>query len=384
MGYVVDETRKEPAYMLLYEALRGDIEAGVYAMGQKLPSKRVAALDAGLSLSTVEHAYDLLAEEGYVEARERTGYFVVYDASRMFPLKPSALPLVKGNAMEEETFPFSVYAKTARSVLSKYGEMVMERSEWCGLKLLRNEIMMYLARARGIHVDIGQIVVGAGSEHLYSLVVQLLGRHRIFGLEDPSYERIHKIYRANGVRCDMLKMAGNGILSSELKRTPALALHVTPDHSYPSLATADIAKRNEYIAWAREKDAYIIEDDYASEYSLASRALPALFSLDPDHVIYMNTFTKTIAPSLRVGYMILPRKDMDAFREMLSFRSCSVGTFEQLVLAELLNNGAFERHVNRMRRKRQKEQHDRKIRDDIQDERQQPAVVQERDTQYDI
>jgi GntR family transcriptional regulator/MocR family aminotransferase len=164
------------------------------------------------------------------------------------------------------------------------------------------------------------------------------------------------MYRANGVRCDLLKMGENGILSREIRRTPASVLHVTPYQSFPSGRSADASKRMEYIRWALDHDSYLVEDDYDSEFTLSIKAEQTLFSLEPEsHVIYLNTFTRTIAPSIRISYMILPEKKTKEFLEKISFRSCTVSTLSQLVLADLINSGNFERHINRIRRRRRKE-----------------------------
>ena len=186
--------------------------------------------------------------------------------------------------------------------------------------------------------------------------MQLLGRERVFALEDPSYEKIRRVYLANGVRCDLLRLGNDGILSSELKRTNASVLHVTPFHSFPSGVTASAGKRSEYVRWAAERGGYIVEDDFDSEFTLSSKAEDTLFSLEPQRsVLYLNTFTKTVAPSMRSGYMVLPESLVEPFEGAVGFYSCTVPVFEQYVLAELLNNGDFERHINRVRRRRRKQ-----------------------------
>lgn len=187
------------------------------------------------------------------------------------------------------------------------------------------------------------------------MIVQLLGSDRVFALENPSYEKIRRVYEANGVRCDMLKLGHHGIKSSELERTEATVLHVTPFNSYPSGITAGASKRYEYLQWAEKRSGYIIEDNYESELTVSTKNEDTVFALSENgSVIYMNTFSKTVAPSVRVGYMVLPEKLLDNFEKKLGFYSCTVPVFEQYVLAELLNSGDFERHINRVRRERRK------------------------------
>ena len=239
--------------------------------------------------------------------------------------------------------------------LNEKADRLLVRTEGRGGIEIRTALASYLARSRGMHVDPSQIVIGAGSEYLYSLIVQLLGRQRIYGIEDPCYENIIRIYEHNDVATDRLKLGTNGIRTSELQKTEATVLHVTPYHSYPSGRSTDASKRTEYIKWAEEQDAFIIEDDYESEFSPSLKAQQTLFSMEPKrHVIYLNSFTQTIAPSIRTGYMILPSELTEPFLKIISGNSCTVSALSQYVIAELLNSGSFERHINRIRRKRRR------------------------------
>ena len=347
----------DPAYLKLYYEFRRKITDGIFSYGAKLPSKRVTADTYQLSVITVEHAYSLLEEEGYIEARERSGYYVSYRSEDLYQSGQAVFHSAAKEETDDENFPFSVLSKAARKVLSEYGEQLLVRTDGQGALILREAIAAYLARSRDIRVSPQQIVIGSGAEYLYTIITSLLGRHRIYGIEDPSYEKIRKIYRAEGVRLDKLKMGTNGIRTSELARTPASVLHVTPYRSLPTNTTADASKRREYVEWAETKNAYIVEDDYASEYSILSKPEQTLFSMSPEsHVLYLNTFTETIAPSVRVGYLILPAEKTEEFLEKISFRSCTVSSLTQYVIAELLNSGSFERHINRVRRKRRREQ----------------------------
>lgn len=415
------DATKRPAYLKIYEALRGDITSGDYAPGERVPSKRTMAEQTDTSVITVEHAYDLLIDEGYIEARERSGYFVCYRSEDAFPVgdasdnaddqqadgvtpafsaattgirysstssasadtiderqavdstsrlsaasaggsRISALAQAEGAPVTDQyeaaaaELSFAGFARTMRRVLSEYAEECMQRSPNEGTLYFRESIARYLQRSRGIHVDVSQIIVGAGSEYLYSLIVQMLGRERVYALEDPSYEKIRRVYEANGAHCELLKLGRHGIHSSELRRSDAGVLHVTPFDSYPSGVTATAGKRQEYISWAKQRQAMIIEDDYASEFSPSTKSEDTLFSLAPEEtVIYMNTFTKTISPAIRTGYMLLPKKRAAELKAKISFYSCTVPTYDQYVLAEYLNSGAFERYINRVRRKRRQE-----------------------------
>lgn len=351
-----------PSYLQLYQQLKQDIVNGFYPFGEKLPSKRLLAEETDVSVITVAHAYDILCDEGYLEARQRSGYYAIYRKDDFVTAvdlptpqtSPRCTPQQKSE--KEESFPFSVLSKTMRRVLSDYGERILIKSENHGLPELRSAIASYLGRCNGIHVRPEQIVIGAGAEYLYTLIVQLLGEdRRIFALESPSYEKIRQVYEANGIRCEMLKMTQNGILSAELAKSRAAILHVTPFHSYPSHITADVSKRNEYLRWAQQRNGYLIEDNYDSELTVSKKHEDTLFSMSEDgRVVYLNTFSKTIAPSFRVGYMVLPPHLLEQFEKRLHFYSCTVPVFEQYVLAELIQSGDFERHINRARRQRRK------------------------------
>ncbi|MBP3736470.1 MAG: PLP-dependent aminotransferase family protein [Lachnospiraceae bacterium] len=356
----VDRNRKEPAYLQLYYRLRGYIADGTLAFGTKLPSKRILSEDAGVSVITAEHALALLAEEGYIETKERSGYYVIYRSDAYYMPDPADLSADKTAGAQPEkkaekgTFPFPAFAKIMRRVLAEQGEKILVKPPSQGCPELREAIADYLAISRDIRVKPSQIVIGSGAEYLYMLIVQMLGRG-CYALEDPSYEKIRRVYEANGAACEMLPMGRDGIRSEALSSAKAKILHVTPFHSYPTGVTATAGKRREYIRWATERGGTLIEDDFDSEFSLTSKAVDTLFSLEPERsVIYLNTFSETIAPSMRVGYMILPAARARELLSAISFYSCTVPAFDQYVLAEFLRSGEFARHVNRVRRMRRR------------------------------
>ena len=349
---------KKPAYLILYESLREEIVSGVRPFGSRLPSRRVLARDRGVSAVTAEHSIELLCDEGYAEPRPRSGCYVIYRESDGFSL-PSARPERRvpevPPAPDRTTFPFPTLARVMRRVLAEYGEEIMVRPPRTGCVELRDALCSYLARNRGIRVQPDQIVVGAGAEYLYGLVVELLGSGRIIGIEAPSYRKIEQVYHSRGVRVDYCPLGSDGILSDALRATKASVLHVTPFRSFPSGVTASASKRQEYLRWVSEPDRYIVEDDYESEFSLLRKPEETLFARAPyRNVIYLNTFTRTVSPSFRVGYMVLPRALLPVFDERVGFYSCTVPAFEQFVLAELIGGGEFERHINRIRRSERK------------------------------
>ncbi len=357
MKYIIDKNSR-PVYLQIYKQLRQDIIDGIYPYLSKLPSMRLLCDELGVSTVTIEHAYALLCDEGYVEARERSGFVVIFQKDDRFAAAsethPKKMP-IEHSKHDYPHFPFSVLSKTMRGILTDYAEDILERSPGKGCLQLREAIRQYLARNRGINVTSEQIVIGSGAEYLYSLIIDLLGKKRIYGIESPSYKKIEQVYHAAEVSCKPLPLSHDGIDSTALLQTKASVLHTTPYRSFPTGITASASKRHEYIRWSSKSDRYIIEDDFESEFSVSTKAEETLFSLSKqDNVIYLNTFSKTISPSLRVGYMVLPEKLVGEFEERLGFYSCTVPTFEQLVIAELINSGDFERHINRVRRNKRK------------------------------
>ena len=343
-----------PAYLSLYETIREEILSGIRPYGSRLPSRRVLARDRGVSAVTVDHSYELLCEEGYAESRPKSGFFVTYREEDGFslpvrlPRAAAPSPVLPGS---RDSFPFPTLARVMRRVLTDYGERILIRPPNTGCPELREALCRYLARNRGIRVQPDQLVIGAGAEYLYGLVVELLGPRRTYGIEAPSYKKIEQVYRARGVRLDFCSLGQDGIMTEALRSTPASVLHITPFRSFPSGVTASASKRREYLRWVSVPDRYLVEDDYESEFSLLRKPEETLFAMSKGrNVLYLNTFSRTVSPSLRVGYMVIPRDLLPAFELRLGFYSCTVPAFEQYVLTELLNSGDFERHINRIRR----------------------------------
>lgn len=360
MNYRINKEER-PLYLQIYRQIRDDIVAGAFPYNSKLPSKRLLADEIGISTITVEHAYSLLCDEGYAEARERSGYFVRFRPGDRFASAGASTPLPINRPLPTPSYPnypISGLSKTMRKVLADYYDVILEKSPNTGCPELRDAIKQYLLRNRGIGVAADQIVVGSGAEYLYTLIIELLGKDKRVAIEYPSYEKIEKIYRTAGVTCERLPLAEDGLDSQSLAASTADVLHTTPYQSYPSGVTASASKRHEYIQWAEQGERFIIESDYGSEFSVSSQPMETLFTLShSDNVIYLNTFSKTISSSMRVGYMVLPQKLVKPFADKLGFFSCTVPTFEQYVLTELLNSGDFERHINRVRRKIRKDLH---------------------------
>lgn len=357
-------------YLNIYEQVREDIIEGRFPKDAKLPSKRVMAESMGVSVITVEHAYELLMEEGYIMPREKSGYFVIFDDREIYtpssnlkktsnrtvvPGKTENPTRAKDKAGNKIEFSYSIYAKTVRRVLSEYDDYIMEKSPQKGNMRLRMTLCDYLSRSRRISVKPEQIVVGAGAEYLYGMIVQTFGRDISYGIESPSYQKIAKVYEAGGARIEMLRLTDDGIDSGELWAGKMRVLHITPYRSFPSGVTASASKKREYLKWSQKTDSIIVEDDFESEFTPSRKPEETLFSIDKEgRVIYVNTFTRTIGSFVRCAYMVLPEKLLDLFEEKTGFYECPVPTLDQLVLAELIESGDFERHINRVRRNNRK------------------------------
>ena len=342
-------------YEGLYRCIRDDILAGRLSPGEKLPSKRALARHLEVSKITVEAAYGQLVAEGYLAAREKVGYFV--ESVERIPAgqpAPSSPPAEGPERLEfsgsgTERFPFSVWSRLQREVMLDYGEALLLPLPNIGLPELRRAIAEHLAGFRGMSVDPENILIGAGTDFLYNLLIQLLGRDLTYAVEDPGYGKIRKIYAAGGVTAVSAAMDDRGVTVSSLG--DAQVLHISPAHHFPTGLITPVSRRSELLAWAREGNRWIIEDDYDSEFRFHSHPLPSLQSMDhAGRVIYMNTFSKTLAPSIRISYLVLPGALMDQFQRKLGFYSCTVPSFEQYTLARFLREGYFEKHINRMRK----------------------------------
>ena len=351
LTYELKKAPGVPLYEALYRCIRADILSGHLAPDTRLPSKRALAEHLEVSKITVETAYGQLLEEGYIRSAQKVGYFVEpilqKTAAPAAPVSPEESGEDTGAGPEK--FPFSVWSRLQREVLQDYGEKLLLPLHNQGSLELRRAIADHLAQFRGMSVDPGNILVGAGTDFLYNLLMQLLGREKIYAVEEPGYDKIRKIYAAGGVTCVSAEMDGLGVTPENLG--DARILHISPAHHFPTGIVTPLSRRQELLRWAAEQDGYIIEDDYDSEFRFDAHPVPTMMSLDGSgRVVYMNTFSKSLAPSIRISYMVLPEGMMRQFREKLGFYSCTVSSFEQMTLARFLSRGHFEKHINRMRR----------------------------------
>lgn len=352
------ELKKQPGlplYEALYRCIREDILSGKLPAGTKLPSKRALSSHLKVSKITVENAYGQLLQEGYLVSREKVGYFVE-DTEHPAPIPevapatlPAPSPYLDLTANGSADFPFSVWMRLQRQVMLDLGETLLLPLHKQGLWELRREISRHLTAFRLMPVDPEQIVIGAGTDILYNLLVQLLGRDRRYAVEEPGYDKIQNIYRACGAVCRGIPLDASGICPERLG--DAEILHISPTHHFPTGIVTPKSRRQALIQWVSSGDRYIIEDDYDSEFRPGAHQMPTMAAMDTGgRVIYMNTFSKSLAPSIRISYMVLPPALLRSYRQQLGFYSCTVSSFEQYTLARFLEQGYFEKHINRMRR----------------------------------
>ena len=366
LTYHLDPHSKTPLYEQLYRAVRADIMSGTLAGGTRLPSKRQLAANLRVSQITVETAYGQLLAEGYIVSEPRRGYFVQKQlaapaqaqAPKAAAPHPHTAPAddckydFRTNIVDTGCFPFATWARLSRSVLSEYSDRLLRATDPCGAAELRGQIARYLYDFRGINISPDNILVGAGSEYLMHLVIQLLGRERVYALENPGYRKLYQIFSDNGAAVRPLPLDKSGLRADALAASDASVVYLTPSHHFPLGTVMPAARRMEILRWASAAPGrYIIEDDYDSEFRYASRPIPALGELDhAGRVVYVNTFAKSLSPSLRIGYLVLPDALMARYHERFSLYSSTVPSFDQHTLAAFMRTGGFERHISRSRK----------------------------------
>ncbi len=355
LTYELKKAPGVPLYEALYRCIRSDILSGNLSPGEKLPSKRALAQNLEISKITVEAAYEQLLSEGFIRSVQKVGYFVeAVERREPHPIDPSPAPKDEKPLVDltggTGHFPFSVWSKLQREVMLDYGEKLLLPMPNQGILELRQAISKHLADFRGMHIPPENILIGAGTDFLCNLLIQLLGRDKTYAVEEPGYGKIRSIYTSCGVKCVGALLDGSGVSPDGLKE--AQILHFSPSHHFPSGLVTGVGRRIELLDWAAaQKDRFIIEDDYDSEFRFDAHPMPTMESLDrAGKVIYMNTFSRTLAPSIRISYLALPPALMESFRQKLGFYSCTVPSFEQYTLARFLSRGHFEKHINRMRK----------------------------------
>lgn len=365
LTYSFEERGKESLYEFLYKKIRDDIVSSRLSPDEKLPSKRTLAKNLSISTITVENAYSQLMAEGYIYSVPKSGFYVSHITATSQKQKKATSFYEEHPEREEKpffadfsqnsvpygSFPFVTWTRLMRETMAENPETLMANSPSEGIFELRRTIAEYLFQFRGMDVSPDRIIIGAGTEYLYGLIIQLLGRDKIYALEEPGYQKISKIYSSNGVATAHISLDSKGVDLKGLHKSGADVLHISPSHHFPTGIVTPVSRRYELLSWAEDKEGrYIIEDDYDSEFRLSGKPLPTLQSIDShEKVIYINTFSKSLTPTIRISYMVLPENLVKEYKKSLGFYSCTVPNFEQYTLSKFIGRGFFEKHINRMR-----------------------------------
>jgi GntR family transcriptional regulator / MocR family aminotransferase len=362
LTYDLTQRGAVPLYEYLYQCIRQDIITGRLPRDGKLPSKRSLAEHLHVGVVTVANAYAQLAMEGYIRSVEKRGFFVE-DVSD-FRMKPEGARCVLASPAREEyevdlssnrnstrLFPAATWARLTREALNRDQDSLYGVIPYNGVYELRAALANYLQHNRGMEVDPNQVFVGSGTEFSYGRLLLLFGREKSLAMENPSNSRIAGIIRHFGNQCHSIPIDSAGLRVDALEASGAEVVHLSPANFFPTGVVMPIRRRLELFEWVnRKKGRYIIEDDFNSEFRYQGRYIPTLYAEDTQNkVVYMNTFSKSLAPSLRISYMVLPPRLMQQYRDNLNFYSCSVPALEQYTLARFLEGGYFERHLNRVK-----------------------------------
>lgn len=362
LTYDLDARGKTPLYQYLYQHIRDDIESGRIAAHEQLPSKRALAAHLHTSVITVQNAYQQLLIEGYLYSKEKVGYFAEDLHRRPRAQSGADVPYSIGstehayfadfssNKVQTSLFPTTALRKLVREAMSLDDPALYNTIPYNGAAVLRRSIADYLQRFKGMQVSPEQIVIGCGTEYLYSRLMQLFPNETVLGLEDPGNHKFAQIASLYGIDCRYVPIDREGVKLEALAESDVSLLHLSPANSFPIGSVMPIRKRLDVLAWLYERDdRYLVEDDFDSEInSYGSMTLPVFHHDYQGRTIYLNSFSKTLLPSLRVAYMVLPVRLLRAYRKTMTFYSCTVSGFIQYVYARLLSDGYFERHLNHM------------------------------------
>ncbi|MDT3495622.1 PLP-dependent aminotransferase family protein [Bacillus toyonensis] len=352
-----------PIYLQIYEFIKYEIIQGTISVGTRLPSHRSLASQLNISRITVESAYQQLLAEGYVESKPKRGIFVANVDIDVIPNKKLNKAKETSDLIEEPfefdcsqglidqtAFPITNWKRALQEAILKYENALFAKEDPQGEFVLREHISTYLYHARGVYSSPDQIVIGAGTQPLLWLLLQLLGPTKEYGIENPGFHRVHAIVKSCNRNIHPIPLDEKGIRISNLYNTNSNVTYVTPSHQFPLGMIMPLPRRLELLKWANDRDGYIIEDDYDGEFRYAGKPIPSLQSLDSnERVIYMGTFSKSFLPSLRMGYVVLPLHLLKTYEALQGIFKQTVSTIQQLAFADFIQSGNWERHINRSR-----------------------------------
>lgn len=340
-------------YMQIYEYFKNEIINGTYKANTKLPSKRNLAKEYNISLNTVDNAYSKLLEEGFIYSKERQGFFVS-DVGELYVLDSKPIHITKEEENIEynfsysgvsDEFPYKIFKKISSNIFDN--KDILEKVDYQGYLPLRTQISEYLDKSRGFKADPSQIVISSGSEYLFQIIFKLISGK--FGIEDPGYNMLSNIMDTNDINYEFISVDENGMDLTKLKKSKSDFCVITPAHQFPTGVIMNMQRRVELLNMKKIK--YVIEDDYDSEFKYSKRPVPALKSIDVnDKVIYIGSFSKSISPSFRVSFMVLPFDLVEKYNKIFKFFICPVSIMVQKMLTTFIETGEFEKHLNRMRK----------------------------------
>lgn len=356
-------TSKIPLYEQIYQYIKEDIKKGILLPGKKIPSTRALAKYLEVSRSTVELAYEQLLSEGYIESEPCRGYYVaqieeLYQLQKNIFVPQEKKPKKKAyqydftlNGIDLNAFPYNVWRKLSKEVLLDDKAELFKSGDVQGEYSFRTAISNYLHQARGVNCTPEQVIVGAGSDYLFMLLSMILGKDAVIAFEDPAYKQAYRMAGELGYSTVPVPVDRQGIDIRKLEQCGADIAYVTPSHQYPTGIVMPVKRRQELLKWAyQEKNRFIIEDDYDSEFRYKGKPIPALQGYGGEEkVIYLGTFSKAIAPAIRLGYMILPQPLLEIYHKKCRFISSTVSKVDQMIVQKFMEEGHFERHMNRMR-----------------------------------
>lgn len=359
----IDCTNAEgPLYQWVFEAIKEKIRIQELTFGEKLPSKRRLAADIGVSINTIQQAYDQLLAEGFIRSEVRRGYFVcdVQPFQTMTAQEPLTTSLesppydldFSPSGIDCEHFPLYTWRKITKEVCDESFRDELLTPDAQGLDGLRESIVRYLKQSRNIETSKDRIVISSGTEYLFLTLFHILGPERVYGMEDPGYETLRDLFHLNRIRFHPLPVDEMGLQTASLPQQSMDVICSTPSHQFPTGVILPMERRLELLEWAnRPSDRYLIEDDFDSEFKYSGRPIPPIKSYDhADRVIYLGSFSKSISPTLRISFMVLPKPLIEIYRQLSPFSTCPVSNLNQMILMKFLNDGHYERHINRMRK----------------------------------
>ena len=364
---ILDNTKNTPLYVQLYEYIKQGIQNETIKPGMKLPSKRKLANHLGISQNTIQTAYEQLCAEGYTESNPRKGIFVINMEEDLFHFSTIETKLNKDKDKDKKKeleyiidfnsgkidldyFPYSTWRKLTTQSLFSENSNLLSLGEPQGEKHLLEEISKYLFESRGVHCSADQIVIGAGTQFLLILLCMLIGKDYRYAIENPGFHRARNVFKDQGMDIQPISVDKDGICIEELKKSSANVVYVTPSHQFPYGMVMPISRRMDLLKWCTERDGFIIEDDYDSEFRYKGKPIPSLQGLDIiGNVIYMGTFSKSLIPSIRISYLVLPLTLMKKYKEHLKVYKQTVSQLHQDTLYRFMNEGHWSRHLNKMR-----------------------------------